>query len=212
MSHAHATFRATAVLLLSLGIALAGCTNQMEPAKKAIADIQAAIAAVGPDAQKYIPDELKAVNDQLAALKAKFDQKDYAAVIAGAPPLLAKAQGLVAAKDAAMREATAKEAAEKQAAEQALKSDWESLATAVPAAIAAIDSRVNILAKSKKLPANVTKDALTAAQTNLAAAKSLWEQASAAQSAGKLADAVMAAQQAKEKADEAMAGLGLSAG
>lgn len=213
MSHAHATFRGTAAfLLLSLCIALTGCTNQMEPAKKAIAGIEAAIASVGPDAQRYIPDDLKAVNDQLAGLKAKFDQKDYAAVIAGAPALLAQAQGLVAAKDTAVRAATAREAAEKQAAEQALKTDWESLATAVPAAITAIDSRVTILAKSKKLPANVTKDALASAQANLADAKSLWAQATTAQSGGTLADAVMAAQQAKEKTDAALAGLGMNPG
>ncbi len=91
MSHVHATFRATALLLLSFCIALTGCSNQMEPAKKAIAGIEAAVAAAGTDAQRYIPDDLKAVNDQLAGLKAKFDQKDYAGVIAGAPALLAKA-------------------------------------------------------------------------------------------------------------------------
>jgi hypothetical protein len=212
MSHAHTTFRGTAFLLLSLCIALAGCANQMEPAKKALADIQSAIAAVGPDAQRYIPDDLKAVTDQLAGLKAKFDQKDYAAVIAGAPALLAKAQGLMAAKDTAVREATAREAAEKLAAEQALKADWESLAAAVPAAVTAIDSRLKTLTKSKRLPANVTKDALASAQKNLADAKSLWEQASAAQAAGKLDDAVKAAQQANAKANEARVGLGKSAG
>ena len=212
MSHVNHTYRGAAYLLLSFCIALAGCSNQMEPAKKAIAGIEAAVAAAGVDAQRYIPDDLKAVNDQLAGLKAKFDQKDYAGVLAGAPALLAKAQGLVGAKDTAVREANAREAAAKLAAEQALKTDWDSLATAVPAAIAAIDSRVSMLAKSKKLPANVTKDALASAQTNLASARSLWGQATTAQTAGNLSDAVMAAQQAKEKVDAALAGLGMSAG
>ena len=212
MSHAHTTLHRTAFLFLSLCIALAGCANQMEPAKKAIADIEAAVSAAGADAEKYIPDDLKAVNDQLAGLKAKFEQKDYAAVIAGAPAVLAKAQGLVALKDTAAREVAAREAAEKQAAEQALMADWETLATTVPAAITAVDSRVTMLAKSKKLPANVTKDALASAQTSLADAKSLWGQATSAQSAGKLGDAVMAAQQAKDKTDDALAGLGMSAG
>ena len=109
-----------------------------------------------------------------------------------------------------MREAAAKGAAAQQAAEQAAKATWDTLASAVPAAIAAIDSRVTMLAKSKKLPANVTKDALASAQSNLASAKSQWEQATNAQTAGKLSDAVIAAQQAKVSADTALASLGMS--
>jgi hypothetical protein len=197
-------------VLLSLCLALSGCANQIEPAKKAIADIEAAITAAGVDAQQYIPDDLKAVTDQLAGLKTKLEQKDYAGVIAAAPALLTEAQGLIAAKDAAMREVEAREAAAQQAAEQALNADWEALSSTLPAAISAIDSRVNILKKSKKLPANVTKTTFDSAQADLADAKSLWDQASGAQAAGKLGDAVMAAQQAQGKADAALSSLGMN--
>jgi hypothetical protein len=210
MSYAHSTFRGTAYLLLMLCIAVAGCANQKEPAQKAIAGIEAAVAAAGADAQSLIPDALKAVNDQLADLKAKFDKQDYAAVLAAAPAVLTQAQGLVAAKDTAMREAAAKAAAAQQAAEEALKASWATLAAAVPDAIAAVDSHVTMLMKSKKLPANVTKDALAAAQTGLADAKSLWTQATGAQSTGKWDEAVASAQQAKEKVLAAMASLGMT--
>ena len=212
MSHTQSKVRRTAYVLFAFCIALAGCTNQMEPAKKAIAEIEAAVAAAGTDAQRYIPDDLKAVNDQLTALKAKFDQKDYAGVIAAAPALLAKAQSLVGAKAAAMEAAAAQEAAAKQAAEQAMQADWDALSATLPAAIAALDSRMEILAKSKTLPAGVTKAALESAQSNLADAKSLWTQATGAQTAGKLGDAVMAAREAKEKADAALASLGMAGG
>ena len=57
----------------------------MAPAQKAIADIEAAVAAAGEDATKYIPDEVQAVNDQVANLKAMFDKKDYKGVLAAAP-------------------------------------------------------------------------------------------------------------------------------
>ena len=214
--HSHSTLRGMLYVLLILGIA-SGCSSQMEPAKKAIADIEAAVSAAGADAQRYVPDQVKAVNDQLAGLKAKFEKKDYAGVVADAPAVLAKAQALVAAKDAAVKQAAAKQAAEAAAnqaaaAAQALTSDWETLSATVPSAITAVESRVNILAKSKKLPANVTKDALTAAQANLADAKSSWQTATAAESAGKLSDAVAAGEQAKDKADAALASLGMTGG
>jgi hypothetical protein len=130
--------------------------------------------------------------------------------------VLASAQALVAAKDTAMKEATAKEAAEtaaRQAAEaQTLTTDWQTLSENLPKQIAAIDSRLNVLAKSKNLPANVTKDALSSAQSDLASAKSSWTAATTAQSGGDTRNAVASAQQAKEKADAAMASLGMTSG
>lgn len=211
MSYVNSKFHFIAYAFFAL-IALSACQNQQEPAQRAIADIEAAVAAAGADAQRYIPDQVSAVNDQLAALKAKFDQKDYKGALADAPALLAKAQGLVAAKDVAIKEEAEQEAAAQAAADQALKDDWDALASTVPSAIEAIDSRVNILAKSKKLPANVTKDALASAQSSLAEAKSLWDQASNAQATGNVRDAVTSARQAKEQADAALTGLGMSAG
>ena len=91
---------------LSMALAallLVACANQLEPAKKAIADVEAAIAAAGPDAAQYIPDQLQAVTGQLADLKAKFDKKDYKGVIAAAPALLTQAQGLAGAAATARR-------------------------------------------------------------------------------------------------------------
>ena len=131
MSHVNSKFQAIAYTLLAL-FAITACTNQMEPAKKAIAGIEAAVAAAGIDAQKYIPDQLKTVTDQLAALKSKFDQKDYAGVLAAAPGLLTQAQGLLAAKDTAVKEAAAQAAAAQAAAEEALKTSWGALESAVP--------------------------------------------------------------------------------
>jgi hypothetical protein len=210
VSHNHSQFRTVTYLVVALCLALTGCSRQMEPAKKAIADIQAAVTAAGPDAEKYIPDQVKAVNDQLADLRTKFDQKDYAAVVAAAPALLTKAQGLAAAKDAAMKEEQAKEAAAQAAAEQALQDDWASLSSAIPSSITAIDDRLNTLKKARKLPANITKDALTTAESDLTDAKSLWQQATDNQSANNLHDAVASAKQAKEKLDAAMSGLAMS--
>lgn len=193
---------------LSMALAallLVGCANQMEPARKAIADVEAAIAAAGADAAQYIPDQLQAVTGQLADLKAKFDKKDYKGVIAAAPALLTQAQGLAGAA------ATARQAAE-AAALEAMNAEWTALSGTLPAAVAAIESRVNILSKSKKLPANLDAATFESVKTGLADAKTLWDQATAAQASGNVAGAVTAARQVKEKADAALAALGMTAG
>ncbi|MDH5277385.1 MAG: hypothetical protein OEW88_13255 [Gammaproteobacteria bacterium] len=184
---------------------LAGCANQMEPAKKAIADVEAAVAAAGPDAAQYIPDQLQAVTNQIVDLKMKFDQKDYKGVLAAAPALLTQAQGLTAAA------ASAKQAAE-AAALEAFNSEWGALAADVPAQLAAVTKRVGILSKSKKLPAGLDAAAFAAAKSGADEATALWDQAMADQAAGNMEQAVTAARQVKEKLDAAMAGLGMSAG
>jgi len=200
--------RSSFTAFLSMAFAallLVGCANQMEPAKKAIADIEAAITAAGPDAAQYVPDQLQAVNGQLADLKAKFDQKDYKGVIAAAPAVLSQAQGLAGVAS------SAKQAAE-AAALEAMNAEWTSLSGTLPAAVAAIESRVNILSKSKKLPANLDQATFESVKTGLADAKSLWDQATAAQASGNVEAAVTAGRQVKEKTDAALAALGMTAG
>ena len=200
--------RSTFTGFLSMALAallLVGCANQMEPAKKAIADIEAAIAAAGPDAAQYIPDQLQAVTGQLADLKARFDQKDYKGILAAAPALLTQAQGLAGAASSAKEAAMA-------AALEAMNAEWTTLSGTLPAAVAAIESRVNILSKSKKLPANLDATTFESVKTGLADAKSLWDQATAAQAAGNVEAAVTAARQVKEKSDAALAALGMTAG
>jgi len=184
-----------------VALVAAGCANQMEPAKKAIADIETAVSAAGDDAVKYVPDEVRAVNDQVASLKAQFDKKDYKGVVAAAPAVLAQAQALAASA-----------AAKKTESMDALNAEWGSLAASVPQAVAAIQSRVDILSKSKKLPAGIDKATLESTKAGLAEANTLWTQATAAQSSGDLEQAVGLGRQTKEKADGLLAALGMTPG
>ncbi len=191
--------------LVLAAMLVAGCANQKEPAAKAIADIEAAVATAGGDVSQYIPEQLQAVTTGIADLKAKFDQKDFKGVLAAAPALLAQAQGLSAAA------ASAKQAAD-AAALEAFNGEWSTLAADVPAQLAAVTNRVAMLSKSRKLPAGLDAAAFDAAKSGADEAKALWDQATAAQAAGNMEQAVMAARQTKERLDAAMAGLGMSAG
>ena len=60
---------------LLLAVVLSACGGEQEPAQKAIADAEAAISAVRSDAGMALED-VKALDDSLAALKADFDRKD----------------------------------------------------------------------------------------------------------------------------------------
>jgi hypothetical protein len=189
------------IALLLAAFAIAGCANKMAPAQKAIADIEAAVAAAGEDATKYIPDEVQAVNDQVANLKAMFDKKDYKGVLAAAPALLTQAQGL-----------TSEAAAKKTEMMDAYAGEWSTLSSSVPEAVAAIQSRVDVLSKSKKLPAGMDAATLDGVKTGLAEANSMWSQATEAQAAGDLEQAVTLAQQVKTRTDELLTTLGMTAG
>ena len=94
------------------------------------------------------------MTSQVAGLKAKFDQKDYKGVLAAAPALLTQAQGLAAAAGAAKQAAEA-------AALEAMNGEWGTLSADIPAQLAAVTSRVDILSKSKKLPAGLDAASLT---------------------------------------------------
>ena len=189
------------IALILAAFVVAGCANKMAPAQKAIADIEAAVAAAGEDATKYVPDQVQAVNDQLANLKAMFDKKDYKGVLAAAPAVLTQAQGLTAAAAAKKTEMTDMYAGE-----------WSTLASSVPQAVAEIQSRVDILSKSKKLPAGMDAATLDNVKTSLAEANSTWAQATEAQAAGDLEQAVTLAQQVKTRTDELLTTLGMTAG
>ena len=189
------------IALLLAAFAIAGCANKMAPAQKAITDIEAAVAAAGEDATKYIPDEVQAVNDQVANLKAMFDKKDYKGVLAAAPALLTQAQGL-----------TSEAAAKKTEMLDTYAGEWSTLSSSVPEAVAAIQSRVDVLSKSKKLPAGMDAATLDSVKTGLAEANSMWSQATEAQAAGDLEQAVTLAQQVKTRTDELLTTLGMTAG
>ncbi|MBS0375833.1 MAG: hypothetical protein JSR73_14740 [Proteobacteria bacterium] len=195
------TLKARTVALVAIaGLVLAACANQMEPAKKLIADVEAAVAAAGADAQQYIPEQVSSVNQKLADLKAAFDKQDYKTVLAGAPALVTEAKGLA---DAA--------AAKKKEVLEALGAQWTQLAADLPQAVSAVESKLTAIAKTKKLPSGVTKDGVAAAKAGLAQAKGAWDEAKAAFTAGNVQAALDKAKGVKSTLADAAAKLGIAA-
>jgi hypothetical protein len=176
---------------------LAACAGQKEPAQKLLGDIEATVTAASSEAAKYVPDQLADVQSKLGALKASFDKQDYAAVVTGAPPVLAAAQGLATAA-----------AAKKDEVLKALNDQWTGLAGSLPGDVTAIQSRIDALSKKTAKKAAAAVD-LDAAKAGLADATSLWSKAQAAFASGNLDEAVSAAKDVKAKLDAAAAALHL---
>jgi len=195
----------SAWLLASLAaLIMVGCAGQKEPAEKALASAQSALATIHDAAQKYAPDQLQAVEAQLAGAKDSLAKGDYKGVLAAAPALTTAISGLKDAADAKQKDAEA-------AAAQA-KDAWGPLSTDVPNMVAAIQSRVDILSKSHRLPAGVTKDGLASAKSGLVSMKASWSEAANAAAAGDFTTAVGKAQAMKAQGTDIMKSLGMSSG
>jgi hypothetical protein len=116
--------------------------------------------------------------------------------VAGAPAVLAQVNGLAGAA-----------AEKKDEAVKALGNEWRSLAASVPSALTAVQTRVDALSKTKRVPKDVD---LNAAKSGLADATSAWDKAQDAFKAGNPADAVTAAKDAQSKVAAAAAALKLN--
>ena len=136
---------------------------------------------------------------QVASLKDKLAKGDYKAVLAEAPQVqaaVASLQETVSGKKHAMAEATGQ---------------WNSLSADVPKMVAAIQSRVDILGQSRKLPKNVSQAAFDSAKSGLDYMKSTWAEATSAFSSGDAVGAVDKANAVKQKGNEVLQQLGMTA-
>ncbi|MEZ5531503.1 MAG: hypothetical protein R3E69_03895 [Steroidobacteraceae bacterium] len=189
----------TAVAVLALA---AGCANQKGPATKAVGDAEAALAAFKDDAARLLPGDLSGVETTLTGLKDSLAKGDYKAVLAAAPEL--------STRIAALRDATAAKKAEWEAATAAAKEKWTGFAADLPKMVDAIQSRVDILGKARRLPRNVSKEAFDNAKAGLDWMKSQWAEANDAFNKGDAIDAASKAQAVKDKGNEVLKLLGLA--
>jgi len=181
--------------LCSIAILFVACANQMEPAKNALDNIDTTLNLASADAQKYVPDQLAEAQTHVAALTASFEKKDYAAVVGGAPAVLAEVNGLAGAA-----------AAKKDEMVKALGNEWRSLAASVPQTLSAVQTRIDALSKTKHVPKDVD---LGAAKSGVADATSAWDKAQEVFKSGNQADAVTAAKDAQAEIVSAAAALKL---
>jgi hypothetical protein len=186
-------------------LALVACASDKGPAEQAIKAAEDALNAVKTEAVQYVPEQARAVETQIASVKASLEKGDYKAVLAAAPDISGKARALrdaVAAKKAEL-EAKTKEMV------TALTKEWEDMSAGLPKMVAALESRVSILDQAKKLPAKLEKTTVEAAKAGLAEVKQAWSDAQEAFKGGKVDEAVAKAKIVKDKTAEIMTKLGM---
>jgi len=186
-------FALIAVLLVGLML-VAGCARDKEPAEAAIKAAEGAIASAKAEAAKYVPDQVKGVEDALKAAKDAFEKKEYTQALNAAKDIPGKAKELMAAAAAQKAQMT---------------KAWEDMAAGLPKMVEAIKSRVDILSKSKKLPANLDKAKFDGAKAGLEEITKTWADADSAFKGGNIADALTKGNAVKAKAMEIMSTLGM---
>jgi hypothetical protein len=174
-------------------IALAACGSSREPAQHAMEGVESAVTAVAPQAQKYLPDQFVTLKAKANDLQASFEKGDFKQVLADAPTLLNEAQALGAA-------ATAKQ----DQIVKTLSAEWTRQAESMPDALAAVQARIDSLAKSRKQPAGVD---LTSAKASMAEASASWAKAQQAWSGAEVETAVDFMKQAQGKIQAAASAL-----
>jgi len=182
------------MVLMVLVLFAAACASSNKPAEEAIKASEAAINAAKGEAMKYIPDQVKGLEDELKAAKDAFAKKDYKAALNTAKDLPGKAKDLAAAAVTKKEELT---------------KAWKEMSGGLPKMVEAIKSRVDVLSKSKKLPANLDKAKFDGVKAGLPEVTQMWDDAKKAFSGGNLADAVSKAKTIKDKAVEMMTTLGM---
>jgi hypothetical protein len=159
--------------LMVLPLLVVGCSKG--PAEAALKAADEAIAKVAPEAGKFVPDQFKALTDAAAAAKASFDKGDYAATLAAAKDLPAKATEVMAA-------ATAKK--------DEMMGTWNTLSKDMPILVADWQKKVDELATRKKLPVGVDKAKIEEVKARLGGLNEVWAKATAAFNGGDLKGAI----------------------
>jgi DNA repair exonuclease SbcCD ATPase subunit len=182
------------LMIVVAGLILTGCSKVKGQAEAALKAAEKAISEVKPEAEKIVPDQLKALEAALNGAKEKFGKGDYKAALSDAQAIPGKVKDLVASLTAKKDELT---------------KTWTNLDQGLPKMMEAIKSRVGILSQSKKLPANLTKEKFEEAKSGLDSALKDWETAKESFKGGMMGEAVAKGNAVKEKAVQILQILGM---
>ncbi len=158
-----------------LGLLVAGTGCAKSSAESAIDAAEKMVSGFSAQAEQLAPADLKAINDSIAAMKARVASGDYSGALMGAR------QTTSIARDLAAGLATRK---------TQLTNSFTALSAELPKQLELVAGKINALAAMKKLPKGADPARVAALKTEAAGWPAAWTAATEALKAGNLAEAV----------------------
>lgn len=187
--------RIALLALLPLALSLACTDSNKIPAEAALQAAEAAVSSLGELGTKYMPDQTQELQKAVADAKDLAAKKDYKGALAAAQAIPENAKALLDA-------ATAKK--------EALAKAWGEISGAIPNLLSALNSRLDILSQSKKLPEGMSQDTLAQARAGAAEIESTFEAAKAQATSGEFEAAVIKTAALQTKGLEIMRSIGVA--
>lgn len=182
--------------VLVVGLGLAGCASQKEPAEQAIAAIDKSLEGSGAMLQKYLPERYEEINASIAALRESLAKEKYGDVVAGAPAVVDALRRAVA--DSQVRRAQMK---------VELETAWTELVKTMPAMLAAVDKKIT--SQAGRPPNGMDRDTYKTLVATYDTARASWSQAAASVDAANFETTVATAREARTAIAGVMDSLGL---
>lgn len=184
--------------LAALGLGLAACASQKEPAEKALAAVEEKFKESAAEVQKYLPDRYAELETTVASLRDSLAQQDYGDVVKGA----------AAAQDS-LKRAIADARVKRAQTLAAMDTEWTELTNTMPAMITAMDKKIS--SQRGRPPEGMTRDAWKQTIAEYDAARDAWSKAAAEMSRATFEQSVLAARDAKAKIAAIMESVGVKA-
>ena len=188
------------VAALLLALPGAGCVNQRDAAAQAVTDAEAALSALGAEAERYAPEQFAAAKAAIARLKQRIKDGDTSGVVAAVPEISASLD--------ALQSAAAQRKSEAMALLERARSDWTRLSSEMPSLLNSLQKRLETLGKSGPLPPGVDRAMVERARKELDSLKAAWAKALESFAAGRVPEAADEARESRERAQALLDELG----
>lgn len=158
------------------------CGTQQKAADAALSEVQAVYALIQEEATEVAPDQAQSIEESIVTAKGNLEKGDSRATLAAVKDLRPRVKELMDRLPAMRLE---------------LESTWADLNRSLPKTLTSLHRELN---RARRPSVGARQEALDAARSELTALSAEWGQAQSAKQSGRLADAVIKAEQVKQRA------------
>lgn len=173
--------------LCALAASLA-CQSGRAPAEAALRIAQTAVDGARAEAQALLPDEVRSLDEDLAAGRRSLEQGDYKAALAAAQTLQQRANEVIA---------------HARSKRDAMAAEWTALSAEMPGLIASLMQQVDSLRRARKAPKGVDVRRVREARVEVGAATDAWNAAIETHRTGNVPGALTKGREAKDRLQKA---------